>query len=159
MASIRKIKKEDNQSLSKIIKSVFIEFDAPKEGTVFSDPTTDELFELFQTKQSVCFVAEESDKVLGSCGIYPTSGLPDKYAELVKFYLAPKARGKGIGKQLFQRAIEAAKEMKYTHLYIESQALFKNALSIYEAFDFNYIDHPLGNSGHHNCGIWMLKNL
>ncbi len=159
MAIIRKIRKEDNQALSKIIKSVFVEFDAPREGTVFSDSTTDSLFELFQTMKSVCFVAEENNKVLGSCGIFPTPGLPENYAELVKFYLKPEARGKGIGKQLFQTAIDAAKDLKYTHLYIESQESFKDALSLYENFNFEYIDHPLGDSGHHNCGIWMLKTL
>lgn len=136
-----------------------MEFDAPREGTVFSDPTTDSLFELFQTMESVCFVAEENNKVLGSCGIFPTSGLPENYAELVKFYLKPEARRKGIGKQLFQTAINGAKELKYTHLYIESQESFKDALSLYENFNFKYIDQPLGDSGHHNCGIWMLKTL
>lgn len=159
MAVIRQIKKEDNLALSKIIKSVFIEFDAPKEGTVYSDPTTDNLFELFKIENSICFVAEENQKVLGSCGIFPTQGLPINYAELVKFYLAPEARGKGIGKLLFEAAIEAARKMKYKYLYIESQDSFKKALHIYEAFDFKYIDQPLGNSGHHNCGIWMLKTL
>lgn len=32
--------------------------------------------------------------------IYPTNGLPDGYAELVKLYLSPAARGKGIGNTL-----------------------------------------------------------
>ncbi len=38
---IRKILPEDNSSLAKMIREVFEEFDAPREGTVYSDPTTD----------------------------------------------------------------------------------------------------------------------
>ena len=24
---------------------------------------------------------------------------------------------------------------------------------------FSYIDKPIGNTGHHNCDIWMIKHL
>ena len=42
-------------------------------------------------------VIEENGEVMGGCGYYPTEGLPDGYAELVKLYLSPKVRGKGYG--------------------------------------------------------------
>ncbi|MBL7917824.1 MAG: GNAT family N-acetyltransferase, partial [Bacteroidia bacterium] len=38
---IRQIKEEDNESLAKMIRYVFIEHNAPTKGTVYSDPTTD----------------------------------------------------------------------------------------------------------------------
>ena len=44
-----------------------------------------------------CWVAEEDGVVLGGCGIYPTSGLPQGCAELVKFYLSAKSRKSGLG--------------------------------------------------------------
>ena len=45
---IRPIQISDNQSLFKMIRAVFIEFAAPQEGTVYSDPTTANLYQLFQ---------------------------------------------------------------------------------------------------------------
>ena len=55
--NIREIKPSDSQALANMIRSVFIEHDAPTEGTVFTDPTNDALFELFQTDNAMLWVA------------------------------------------------------------------------------------------------------
>ncbi|MEQ8625270.1 MAG: GNAT family N-acetyltransferase [Vicingaceae bacterium] len=157
---IRRIAPTDNAHLATIIRNAFIEFDAPKTGTVYSDPTTDQLYELFKAQENAtCFVAEENQEILGCCGIYPTEGLDDGYAELVKFYLAADARGRGIGKSLFEKSIEEARKFGYKYLYIESQPSFAKAVKLYENYGFTYLDHALGNSGHDNCDIWMIKKL
>ncbi len=159
-SKIRQVEKQDNEALADIIRSTFEEFDAPKTGTVYSDPTTDKLFELFSEKEnSVLYVAEENKEVWGCCGIYPTQGLTEGHAELVKFYLKTSARNKGIGKLLFETSIKAAKNKGYTHLYIESQPSFAKAVKLYEKYGFRYLKHSMGNSGHDNCDIWMIKKL
>lgn len=156
---IRKINKVDNLLLAKMIRQVFDEHQAPQKGTVYSDPTTDNLFELFQAEKSLLWVAEIDSEIVGCCGIFPTIGLPEKCAELVKFYLSAKARGKGIGKSLMEKSIESARELGYTELYLESLPEFSNAVSIYEKQGFLKLDQPLGESGHTTCNIWMLKKL
>lgn len=128
-------------------------------GTVYDDPSTDNLFELFQTKKSAYWVAEENGQLLGGCGIYPTEGLPEGCAELVKFYLSPHARGEGIGRLLMQVSNNTAKSMGYEQLYLESFPQLEGAVSIYLKQGYEYLDAPLGNSGHHACTIWMLKEL
>ena len=65
-----------------------------------SDPTTDNLYQLFRAEKSVLRVALADGKPAGCCGIYPTKGLPDNCAELVKFYLSAEYRKKGIGKDV-----------------------------------------------------------
>lgn len=157
---LRAVRKEDNPFLAKIIRSAFIEFDAPLTGTVYEDPTTDDLFDLFEPiDRSALFVAELNNNIVGCCGIYPTEGLDTDYAELVKFYLDARARNLGIGKALFEKSIQAARAMKYKNLYIESQPSFAKAVKMYENYNFQYLDQPLGNSGHNNCDVWMLKKL
>tara|TARA_B110000046_G_scaffold112201_1_gene119347 strand:- start:42249 stop:42737 length:489 start_codon:yes stop_codon:yes gene_type:complete len=157
---IRKVLREDNLVLAQIIRAAFIEFGAPLTGTVYEDPTTDALYELFDTeKVSTLYVAEEGGKVLGCCGVFPTKGLDRDYAELVKLYLAKEARNKGIGKALFEKSIQAARDFDYKFLYIESQPSFSKAVKMYEHYGFNYLRHSLGNSGHDNCDVWMLKTL
>lgn len=157
---IRRVKSEDNQHLAKIIRAAFIELDAPLTGTVYEDPTTDKLFELFNHQpNSILFVALLEGEIVGCCGVYPTDGLEDNYAELVKFYLAKEARNKGIGKALFEKSLAEAKKLGYTHLYIESQPSFGKAVKMYEKYNFKYLNQPLGNSGHTNCDVWMLKKL
>ncbi|MCP4882164.1 MAG: GNAT family N-acetyltransferase [Flavobacteriales bacterium] len=156
---IRQVQESDNLGLAKMIRDVFEEYDAPKKGTVYSDMTTDALFELFQNKKSILYVAENSENILGCCGIFPTLGLPEHCAELVKFYLPKELRNKGIGKILLERCIAAAKQLGYSQLYIESLPHFSKAISMYEKQGFISLKNPLGESGHTSCNIWMLKQL
>ncbi|UYQ91538.1 GNAT family N-acetyltransferase [Chitinophaga horti] len=155
----RTIRKEDNEHLAVIIRAGIAEFDVPTEGTAYTDPTTDDLFTLFQAPGSAYTVAEEHGLILGGCGVYPTAGLPGGYAELVRFFLAAEARGKGIGRLLMERTFDMARELGYTHLYIESFPEMKKAVGMYEKAGFNYLDKALGNSGHYACNVWMVKAL
>ena len=159
MPTIRTIESKDNPALAKIIRDIFIEFDAPRIGTVFSDPDTDRLYEVFQHPGSAYFLAEENGEVLGGCGIYPTKGLPEGCAELVKFYLSPNARGKGLGKFLMDRSIEAAAQLGYKQVYLESFPQLATAVSMYEKAGFRLLPAPMGNSGHYNTTLWMLLDL
>ena len=155
----RKIEKSDNEVLSRLIKKVFEEFGIDIPGTVYTDPTTDALYELFQTPGSMYWIAEENSHLLGGCGIYPTSGLPQGYAELVKLYLSADARGKGIGHTLMQKSIQSARGLNYTHLYLESFPNLRKAISLYERNGFVKLDNSLGNSGHFACNVWMEIKL
>jgi len=156
---IRKVNKEDNVCLARMIRKIFDEHNAPQKGTVYSDPTTDNLYELFQVEKCVLWVVEIDNEIVGCCGIYPTEGLPKYCAELVKLYLSANSRGKGIGKTLMEKSIESARELGYSELYLESFPAFSNAVSIYERQGFLKLDKPLGKSGHTSCNIWMLKKL
>ena len=157
--TIRKVQKNDNKHLSTLIKAVFDEYDAPKVGTVYSDPTTNDLYELFKNPKSVLWVVEENGEVLGCCGVYPTDGLPNGCAELVKFYLMPKARGRKIGTRLMEQNIQSAKELGYSQLYIESLSQFDNAVKMYQKLGFKNLEKPLGETVHTSCNIWMIKML
>ncbi len=156
---IRPIESGDNEALAKVIRTALAEFGANKPGTVYFDPTTDALFELFRTPGSYYYVAIQDEKVIGGCGIFPTENLPQGTCELVKLYVAKEARGTGLGKQLMEQSMSWAKENGYTHVYLESMPELKKAVSIYEKVGFAPLDHPLGNSGHDGCDIWMLKEL
>ncbi len=155
----RKIKKNDNREIAELIRTVFREFGIARPGTVYFDPTTDDLYSLFQKEGSVYWIAEEDGKIIGGCGIYPTENLPDGCGELVKFYLDASYRGKGIGKQLMDKSVESARNMGYMQLYLESLPELGRAISLYERAGFRFIDYKMGDSGHFGCNIWMLKSL
>lgn len=156
---IREIKQSDNKDAAAMIRAVFIEHDAEQKGTVYSDPTTDNLYELFtQQEQSVFYIALLGDELVGTCGIYPTEGLPNGCAELVKYYLKAEARGIGIGKALMEKSIVAAKSMGYHQLYIESLPVFEKAVRIYEKQGFKRLPEALSNA-HPGCNLWFIKDL
>jgi putative acetyltransferase len=157
--SFRKIEENDNVEIASIIRNVFREFGVDRPGTVYTDPTTDHLYELFRQPGSVYWIAEADEEMAGGCGIYPTPGLPEGCAELVKFYLSATFRGKGTGRGLMEKCFESAKEMGYRQLYLETFPELGKAVGMYEKAGFRYLDVPLGNSGHFACNIWMLKEL
>jgi putative acetyltransferase len=156
---IRTIEAGDNRSLAGIIRETLAEFKANKPGTVYFDETTDHLWEVFKRSQSIYFVAELQGKIVGGSGVYPTAGLPPGTCELVKLYLSPVARGKGIGKMLMDKCMEAAKQMGYSKMYLETMPELKVAIPMYERAGFTYLPGPQGNSGHTGCDVWMIKDL
>ncbi len=158
-AEIRTIQPADNQILASIVRDSLAEFGANKPGTVFYDPTTDHLFELFQTQGATYYVLALEGQPVGGAGILPSPGLPKSTCELVKMYLRPAARGKGYGKLLIEKCISFARSAGYTQIYIETLPELKKAMAVYEKFGFEYIKGPLGNTGHFGCDVWMLKQL
>ena len=159
MVTIRDLQKEDNPALAKVVKDTLAEFGANHPNTVYYDPTTDTLFEVFQTPRSKYFLAELNNKIVGGGGIYPTDGLSPDTCELVKMYLLPEARGLGLGRTLIEKCIEAAIENGFKKIYLETMPELKQALSVYEKFGFEFLKGPMGNSGHTGCSLWMLKQL
>ena len=157
--SIRLTEQADNTALAMIIRNALTEFNADKPGTVYFDDSTDHLYELFQQQQGVYHVAVFNDLVVGGAGISHTNGLAADTCELVKLYLSPEVRGKGIGKALMERCIDAAKKAGYKKVYLETMPELIAAIQMYEQFGFTYLSGPLGNSGHTGCDIWMIKLL
>ena len=155
----RTIEEKDNKGIAELIRAVFREFNIHRPGTVYFDPTTDNLYGLFRIAGSEYWIAEENNIIIGGCGVYPTSGLPEGCAELVKFYLSASQRGKGIGWQLMEKTFDSAKKNGYRQLYLESLPELNRAISLYERAGFKFVTGPMGNSGHFGCSIWMLKEL
>ncbi len=156
---VRLIQKEDNSEIARIIRAVLTEFNANKPGTVYYDPTTDDLYTLFSTPLSEYWVLELDGVVVGGSGIYPTRGLPGGCCELVKLYLLPIARGKGYGKMLIEKCFASAAKSGFSKVYLETMPELKMAVGLYQHCGFQYLNGPLGDSGHFGCDLWMIKDL
>lgn len=159
MPLIREIESKDNAAIAHVIRDTLMEFGVARPGTVYYDEETDRLSEIFNVPRGTYFIAEQDGGVIGGAGIYPTDGLGETTCELVKMYLLPTARGKGIGKALMNKCIDFAKTNGYKQIYLETMPELSNAITLYEKFDFKTLGGPLGQSGHFGCGIWMLKTL
>jgi putative acetyltransferase len=156
---IRPIEFKDNERIAKVIRETLAEFGANHAGTVYFDPTTDHLYELFRKEGSMYNVVEQDGRILGGGGIFPSDGLPSDTCELVKMYLDPEARGQGLGSRMIQMCIDAAKENGFHFIYLETMPELKQALKTYEKFGFEYLKGPMGNTGHFGCQLWMKKEI
>ncbi|SFG65197.1 GNAT family N-acetyltransferase [Pedobacter insulae] len=156
---IRPIQEADDAAVGKLIKNVLTEFKANKPGTAYFDESTNHLSILFKDSKSAYWVVEDQDRIIGGGGIFPTAGLPGATCELVKLYLYPEARGKGLGKALMDKCFEKAVEFGYKNIYLESMPELNQAVNMYEKMGFVHQCSALGDSGHFGCDIWMVKSL
>lgn len=157
--TIRTIKKQDNRRLAEIIRTTLSEFRANKPGTVYFDESTDRLSEVFKKERSNYFVASLNGEIVGGAGVYPSPGLPPDTGELVKMYLLPHARGRGLGYELLSRCVRFAREAGYSKLYLETMPELALAIRLYEKSGFERLSSPLGNTGHTGCDIWMIRDI
>ena len=117
------------------------------------------MFETYQGKRRVYFVVEEKGIVLGGAGIAALENYDGNICELQKMYFLDSARGKGLGKLMLSRCLEAATSFSFQSCYLETMSYMMAAQNLYKKFGFQYLDGPLGDTGHFSCPVQMLKKL
>ena len=157
--SIRKIEIKDNQFVAELIRAVFDELNIPKVGTAYEDVYLDFMFEEYNKPKSVYFVVESKGRIIGSAGIAPLENETETICELQKMYFLPETRGLGIGSQMMELCLQAAKNFGFEKCYLETMPFMLDAQKLYKKIGFEYICSPIGSTGHVSCPIWMLKDL
>jgi len=76
-------------------------------------------------------------RLIGTVGLYPKS---DGVCELRKMYLAPNARGRGLGKQLLERMLERARQLGFRRVELETAGVLVEAIGLYTRYGFRPID-------------------
>jgi len=73
--------------------------------------------------------------------------------EIGKMAVTPSAQGLGLGRRLMLRAIEAAREMRATRLYLETNHVLTPAIALYESVGFAHL--PEGDSAYKRVDVRM----
>lgn len=156
---IRKIKQEDNVAVAALIRSVFDELSIPKVGTAYADAYLDEMFEEYNKPKATYYVVEHNSRIVGCCGIAPLDSKTESICELQKMYFLSETRGNGIGAAMIDICMMEARNFDYKQCYLETMPFMQAAQKLYKKQGFNYLEKPLGNTGHDSCTVWMLKEL
>jgi putative acetyltransferase len=156
---IRLVRQSDNRVLAQVLRDVLIEMNVPEEGTAFADPELDAIYETYSKDNADYWVVCDGDHIMGGAGIAKLRDAPSGYCELQKMYFLPNARGKGLGSQMIQKCLVQAKSYGFSVCYLETMPNMIDAQRLYKKLGFKYIDHPLGNTGHCSCPVWMVKSL
>ena len=159
MIIIRPILYTDNQAIAAVIRSVLIEHNVPKVGTAYADASLDCMFETYSADRSRYFVVEHTNQIIGGAGISQLANEKETICELQKMYFLPEARGLGLGMQMMERCLDEARSFGYEQCYLETMPYMLDAQKLYKKFGFEYIDAPMGCTGHTSCPVWMLKDL
>jgi len=60
---------------------------------------------------------------------------------------------------MIETCLQFAHQNNFDQCYIETMPNMKAAQKLYQQIGFDYLDSPLGNTGHFSCSVWMLKPL
>lgn len=156
---IREITKQDNQQVAQVIRKVLVDLGVPKVGTAYEDKALDAMFEHYDKPKATYFVVAEGTKILGCAGVAQLDNYEGNICELQKMYFLEEARGRGIGKEMITICLEKAKQFGFEGCYLETMPFMEAAQKLYKKMGFEYIDAPMGNTGHYSCPVWMLKKL
>ena len=158
-AIIRPIQPKDNAGVAKIIRSVLEDFNVPKVGTAYADKALECMFETYDVPRAIYFVLEADGNLIGGGGIAQLDHYDGNVCELQKMYFLPEARGKGLGTQMIDKCLQKAKEFGYEQCYLETMDYMKAAQKLYRKYGFQYLDGPMGDTGHYACGVNMILAL
>ncbi|NNJ89816.1 MAG: GNAT family N-acetyltransferase [Eudoraea sp.] len=156
---IREMTGADNAQVARVIRSVLGEHEVPKIGTTYADPVLDSLFEYYDKPRAAYFVVEKGDEIVGGAGIVALEACEGNVCELQKMYFLKECRGKGIGTKMLELCLHTADKEGYDFCYLETMPHMKSALKLYEKWGFEYLEAPMGNTGHYSCKVWMIKKL
>ncbi len=156
---IREIRPGDNVEVAGLIRVVLVEMGVPKVGTAYADKALDQMFENYDLPRATYFVAEENGKIIGCAGIAQLENYEGNVCELQKMYLVEEARGLGLGTKMMQACLERAGELGFQKVYLETMPYMETAQKLYLKNGFEYIDAPMGNTGHYSCPVWMIKDI
>ncbi len=156
---IRPIKQIDDPAIAAIIREVMTEFGAVGEGYSIVDAEVDAMTAAYAGPDAAYFVACLKGVVVGGAGIGPLEGGPAGVCELRKMYLRKHTRGHGLGRQLMEHSLAAARETGYERCYLETLEHMSDARRLYELNGYVPLDEPLGNTGHCRCNGWFIKQL
>jgi len=160
LIKIRPIAPGDDEAMSAVIRQVMTEFGAVGNGMSIEDQEVNRMFEAYKGERSAYFVAVKGGTLLGGAGVHQLEGCDDPgVCELRKLYVLPEGRGMGLGRQLMDRCFSAAQHMDYRHIYLETIDNMIHARHLFEKYGFRNLKAPMGQSGHHGCTIWAIREL
>jgi len=158
-AVIRPIQKKDNEQIAKVIRKVLVDHGVPKVGTAYADTALDCMFETYQKNKAEYFVVVENENIIGGAGVAQLDNYDGNVCELQKMYFLEEARGRGIGVEMMKVCLDTAREFNFEKCYLETMPFMKDAQKLYTKSGFEYIDGPMGITGHYSCPVHMLKTL
>ena len=156
---IRPIEKSDNTVVADIIRLVMTEFEAVGGGFSINDAEVEDMYSAYAPERSAFYVVELDGRVLGCGGFGPLTGADEHTCELRKMYFKSELRGLGVGTRLLNLCLDEAARVGFQHCYLETMDNMEQARRLYGRHGFEYLDQPMGNTGHTSCGTWMVRKL
>lgn len=157
---LRPLSPDDNEAIRALIQRVMPEFGAVGPGFSIMDAELQDMAQAYEAEDSAYFVISDSEgRIVAGSGVGPLVGGTPGLAELKKMYAERSVRGLGLGRALMDACLNFAIGAGYRQIYLESMSVMAEARTLYQAYGFKTLQQPIGNTGHHGCDIYMLRDL
>lgn len=140
----RLIEAKDDERLAEIIRANFVKYKLDIPGTAYFDPELDHLSEYYAVdpaNRRYYVMTEDDGRLVGGIGLSRFDDFED-CAEMQKLYLSDEVKGRGLGKQLVELLEDAAREMGFKDLYLETHSNLDIAINLYRKLGFKQIPKP-----------------
>jgi putative acetyltransferase len=135
--SIRRATNEDRAAIRAVLFAVRLEYGVLGEVAA-KDADLDDLEANYFQAGGYFEVVEDAAKcIVGCAGLYPWNTCR---AELCKMYLQKAARGRGLGRQLLEDAIAAARRGGFREVWLQTNSVLTEAITLYKKYGFVSVD-------------------
>jgi len=169
---LRPIQAADNPAVAHVIRTVMPEFNCVGEGYSINDPEVADMAGFYAGKGAAFYVLEVEQgaaagakgaitegEIVGCGGYAPLAGADGTICELRKMYILREGRGHGGGRLLLNACLAGARADGYQRMYLETVKEMATAAAVYQKYGFEYLEGPLGATGHCGCDRHMIMDL
>ena len=140
-----------------VVRELFTEYANSVEVDLCFQGFSKELAELpgaYAPPEGRLFIAYDAETPVGCVALRK---IGEGTCEMKRLYLRPSSRGTGLGRQLAGLVIEAAREIGYQKMRLDTLASMKPATALYQSLGFQriapYYDNPS------DCAVFMELRL
>lgn len=138
--SIRRATNADIPAIRSVLYAVRDEYGVLAEIGA-NDPDLDDLeVNYFQRGGAFEVIEDAAPCIVGCAGLYP---LGAQRVELCKMYLQRSARGRGLGRQLLENALAAARRGGFVEVWLETNSTLTDAIALYRRYGFQPVQADL----------------
>lgn len=141
--TLRRATNADCSAAYALVSAALVEFGLCPEPSGTDADLADFERHYFSRGGDFAVLVDETGRLVGTCGLLP---LGDGAIELRKMYLSPAWRGRGQGRRLLEWAIQRSGAAGFRRLRLETAAVLKDAIALYERNGFRRDDAQL-----HTC--------
>jgi putative acetyltransferase len=131
---IRDVSRADVPEVLALIRAVLAEFGLGFGEGSATDAELEDLPDSYSLRGGRFWIArDDAGRLLGTAGGMPLTGGD---VELRKMYLAPAARGRGVGRALLETALTFARAAGAAHMVLDTTDAMRAAIALYERAGF-----------------------
>ena len=152
---IRKFQKQDAQEVKRLINTIMQSEFSDVLGAFPADDL-ENISDYYGKAGEAFFVALSGQKIVGSIGVKKED---DRTALIRRIFVFPDFRGKHIGRNLLDKALDFCREVGYQEIIFKTTSKMKEAIKLFEDNGFHEKVHlKLGNTDLYKLTYFIREN-